>query len=100
MKLLKIEGNDGFFLNNSDNYTAVGKINKDDILRLVNLSLNNESVEIDQYNEDGIKNQAHQIIYKSLVAKLNDLINRRQEFIDESQRLYLSEYEKYRADVN
>jgi hypothetical protein len=55
-------------------------------------------VEFDDYDEKAIKNQAHQIIYKSIVQKLRTLRDRRKEFIDESARLFLEDYEKYRDD--
>lgn len=97
MKLLKIDNNLGYFRDSSDRFTPVDKITKDDLLRLVNISLEKE-VEFDDYNDDVLKNQAHQIIYKSICEKLRDLIERRQEFIDESERLYLQEYEKYRVE--
>jgi hypothetical protein len=50
--------------------------------------------------EYAIKNQAHQLIYKSIAQKLGALRKRRQEFIDESARLFLTEYEKYRKDTS
>jgi hypothetical protein len=51
---------------------------------------------MDSYDDQAIKNQAHQVIYKSIFQKLTDLRKRRQEFIDESARLFLDEYERYR----
>lgn len=98
MKLLKIEDNVGHYLANSGQYNPVDKIVKEDLLRLVNLTLQEEEVEFDEYDENAIKNQAHQIVYKSIVEKLRGLKNRKQEFIDESERLFLKEYEKYRDD--
>jgi len=47
--------------------------------------------------KESLKNQAHQIIYKSISDKLNDLHQKRNQFRDESERLYLGEYEKYKA---
>jgi len=98
MKLLKIDQNLGYYLNAENVYAPVDKITKEDLLRLVDLTLNEEDVEIDAYNENDVKHQAHQIIYKSIFEKLRDLRSRRQEFIDESERLYLQEYEKYRKE--
>jgi len=77
-------------------YETVDKIDKVILLRLVNLALD-EGFEIDEYNEKQLKNQAHQIIYKSISEKLNDLNQKRQQFSDESENLYLKEYEKYKA---
>jgi len=99
MKLLKIENNLGYYYDNQGEFATVDKITKDDILRLVNLTLDTKSeVEFDEHNDDNLKNHAHQIIYKSVFEKLQGLKKRRQEFIDESERLYLSEYERYRDE--
>ena len=97
MKLLKIESNLGYYRDNQGEFTLVDKITKEDILRLVNQTLD-EEVEFDEYNDEDLKNQAHQIVYKSISEKLRVLRERRQEFIDESERLYLQEYEKYREE--
>jgi hypothetical protein len=99
MKLLKIENDLGYYYDNQGKLATVDKITKDDILRLVNLTLDtNQEVEFDEYNNDNLKNQAHKIIYKSIFDKLQELKKRRQAFIDESERLYLSEYERYQDE--
>jgi hypothetical protein len=97
MKLLKIEGNQGLYLAESGDYNPIDKITKEDLLRLVNLTLQ-QDVGFDEYDENAVKNQAHQIVYRSVFEKLRSLRDRKQEFIDESERLYLKEYEKYRDD--
>lgn len=97
MKLLKIEGNLGYYRDDQGEFAPVDKITKEDLLRLVNLTLG-EEVEFDEYNDENLKNQAHQIVYKSIFEKLRVLRERRQEFIDESERLYLQEYERYRDE--
>ena len=96
MKTLKIESSQGHFLTEEDGYETVDKIDKTILLRLVNLALEDD-FEIDEYDEAELKNQAHQIIYKSISEKLNDLHQKRNQFRDESERLYLDEYEKYKA---
>lgn len=97
MKLLKIEDNQGHFLDDKNGFTPVDKITKEDILRLVDLTLE-EEVEFDEYDADTVKNPAHQIIYSNIYDKLNGLKDRKQEFKDESERLYLAAYDKYRED--
>lgn len=97
MKLLKISDNSGHFLNEQGNYTPIDKINKVDLLTLASRALSEEDVELDVYDENAIKNQAHQIIYKSIARKLQDLRDRRQSFEDASARIFLKEYEKYSA---
>ena len=98
MKLLKIENNLGYYRDNQGEFAPVDKITKEDILMLVNLTLGEEEIEFDEYNDENLNNQAHQIIYKSIFEKLRGLKARRQEFMDESDRLYLQEYERYRDE--
>lgn len=97
MKLLKVENGCGHFLLESGEYSPVDKISKDDLLRLVNATLSEGDVEFDAYDESLIQNHAHQVIYKSVIRKLQSLRERKQEFVDESARLYLEEYEKYKS---
>ena len=97
MKLLKIEDNHGYFLDDKNEFILVDKITKEDLLRLVDLTLA-EEVEYDEYDHEAIKNPAHQILYKSIYEKLRGLKDRKEEFKDESERLYLQEYEKYREE--
>jgi hypothetical protein len=97
MKLLKIENSCGHFRLENGDYSPVDKISKDELLRLVNLTLSEEDIEFEEYDESMIQNHAHQVIYKSVVRKLQSLRERKQEFVDESARLYLEDYEKYKA---
>lgn len=96
MKLLSIDDSKGHFLLDDGTFAEIDKISKEDLLRLVGLTLSEEDVEFDEYSEDTLKNQAHQIIYKSVLEKLSELRGRREEFVDESERLYLADYERYR----
>lgn len=98
MKLLKIEDNLGYYRDDNGKFASVDKITKDDLLRLVNLTLGEEKVDFDEYNDENLKNQAHQIVYKNIFEKLRGLSERRQAFIDESERLHLQEYERYRDE--
>ncbi len=95
MKLLKIEDDRGHFLDEKNGFTTIDKITKQDLLRLVDLTLAVE-VEFDEYDHEAIKNPAHQILYKSIYEKLRGLKDRKKDFTDESERQYLQEYEKYR----
>ena len=91
MKLLKIKSNQGLFRNNVGVYVPIDKITKKELLRLVNLALS-ETVEFDEYHAEKIQNQAHQIIYQSVYDKLMELYERKDEFLDQSERLYLQDY--------
>lgn len=96
MKLLKISDNVGQFLSEGGEYLLIDKIAKNDLLRLVNKIIDEDEVEMDLYDEQALRNQAHQVIYKSIYQKLAELRGRRQEFIDEAARLFIEDYEKYR----
>ncbi len=96
MKLLKIEDSRGHFLLEDGSSAEIDKITKEDILRLVDLTLSEEDIEYDEYSDEAVRNQAHQIVYKSVYEKLKELRSRREEFVDESERMYLADYERYR----
>lgn len=98
MKLLKTEDSKGYFYVSDEEYLPMDKLSKSALLKLVDLTLEND-IEMDEYDENEIKHQAHQVIYKSVFNKLNSLDNRKQEFIDESERMFLAEYEKYDSDL-
>ena len=94
MKLLKTDSNQGFYLADNGDYRAIDEITKEDLLRLMRIVLNDD-VEFDEFDEDVIKNQAHQVVYKSIYRNLLSLRDRKQEFVDESERLYLEDYKRY-----
>lgn len=98
MKLLKIKDNQGFFYVNDGEYLPMDKLTKDVLLKLVDITLEND-IEMDEYDDSAIKHQAHQVIYKSVFNKLLNLNERKQEYTDESERLFLAEYEKYQSDL-
>ncbi|MCC6795605.1 MAG: hypothetical protein IT366_10845 [Candidatus Hydrogenedentes bacterium] len=99
MKLLQIDNNLGLFLVGEDKYDLIENVTKDDLLRLVDLALSVD-VEFDEYDEKLVKNPAHQIIYKSVYEKLKGLQERKKAFLDESERQYLEEYEKYKNELS
>ena len=51
MKLLKVENNLGYFRTESGTYEPIDRISKDELLRLVNDTLNEDEVEFDEYDE-------------------------------------------------
>ncbi len=99
MKLLKIENDLGYFLASDGEFVVVDKLTKEHLLQLINHVVESGATEMDDFDESQLKNQAHQIIYKSVYRKLLDLKTRRKEFVDESARLFLEDYQKYRGQV-
>jgi hypothetical protein len=98
MKLLKVSDSIGHFLADDKQFRPIHQITKDDLLRLANLTLDENEIEFDEYDEQVLKNQAHRVIYKSVVQKLQDLRARRKEFADQAARLFYEEYERYRQE--
>lgn len=96
MKILKIENSQGHFRTADGSYETVDKLDKSVLLNLINLALEDD-FEVDNYDEETLRNQAHQIIYKNICEKLIDLHKKRNQFRDETERLYLDEYEKYKG---
>lgn len=96
MKLLRISEHGGQFLAANGDYNPIDKIGKDDLLRLVDSTLDKDEVEMDAYDDQAIKNQAHQVIYKSIVQKLTDLRKRRQSSSTSPHDSFWMKYEKYR----
>lgn len=95
MKVLKIDKSQGYYSVTGSKYETIDKIDKEGLLKLADLALE-DNFEIDEYDETKLQNQAHQIIYKSISEKLLELNLRKDEFKDESERLFLEEHEKYR----
>ena len=99
MKLLKISESGGQFRNKEGEFSPIDKIGKEDLLLLVHWALHEDAMTLDEYDENALKNQAHQLIYKNVAHKLSALRKRKESFLDESARLYLEDYEKYRSSV-
>jgi hypothetical protein len=94
MKVLKVEEGKGFFLNKENKYALIDEIGKDDLMFLVELTLRDE-ISMDEFNTETIKNQAHQIIYKSIYEKMKALNENKNSFRDESDRKYLDAIKRY-----
>jgi len=100
MKYLKIDDNKGYFLQQKDNtpdWIEIDRISKDNLLSLLNSAISDD-FEMDVYDEAKLANKAHQIIYKSIVEKLTELIAIKSKFKDESESYYKEALEKYGAN--
>ncbi len=94
MIYLKIENGKGHFLNESDQWIEIDQIGKEDLLSLLDKAISDE-FEMDEFDADSLQNKAHQIIYKHLYQKFNELNENKSRFKDESEQLYKSAIEKY-----
>ena len=95
MKILKIEDNNGHFCIEGEEFVSIDKLDKENLLKLVELTLSIE-IEMDDYDSDTLKNEAHRIIYRNVHKKLQELAARKDEFFDKSQREFYEIYENYK----
>ena len=84
MKYLMIDNGMGFYC--LDGSVALKKpldnITKEELLTLVELCVEKEDFEMDQYDATLVRHAAHQIIYKNIFQKLDDLRQHRVSFAD------------------
>lgn len=99
MKILKIDNGKGLFYKESDQWVEIDQIGKDELLTLLDKAISVE-FEMDEYNVDLLQNKAHQIIYKHLYQKFNELNENKSRFKDESEQLYKSAIEKYTEAIS
>ena len=95
MRILKIEGNNGHYSFDGEEFISIDKLDKESLLKLVKLSLTTE-VEMDEYDPETLKNEAHRIIYRNVHKKLDELVTRKDEFFDKSEREFYELYENYK----
>lgn len=68
----------------------IDQISKDDLLILLKLAISEESFEMDPYSTESVHNAAHQIIYKNIYQKFEDVRLHRVSFEDEMHFTELS----------
>jgi len=98
MKILEIKENKGFYSTAEGLWNPVDKLTKEELLKLLEISFSQE-ITMDEFDEEKIGNQAHQIIYKSVYEKFNELIENKDRLKDESEQLYKSSIEQYKRDI-
>jgi len=94
MKFLKIEDNKGFFSLDGKKWELIDRIDKDHLLKLLDLALSDD-FEMDEFKEENLGNQAHRIIYKNIYEKFRDLSKNKNHFRDKNEALYKEAIEKY-----
>lgn len=94
MKYLKVENCQALYSLNGTEWKTIEKIDKDDLIALLNLAVEGEFF-MDDYVDGVIKNPAHNIIYSDLFRKFNELLKKKNRFKDESESLYKDAWMKY-----
>ena len=79
---------------------TIDQLSKDDLLKLIEICMTDDSFEMDSYDETLLQNKAHQIIYKNIFQKLEDLRKQRVRFSDEKTVLYRTAINKYSVDLS
>lgn len=101
MKYLLVENGQGFY--RTDENVAkkpIDQITKEDILRLIELCLEDTTFEMDEFSLENLQHSAHYIIYKNIYSKLNDVLLKRVSFEDEMSALYKSAIDKYSLELD
>jgi hypothetical protein len=99
MKCLKIEKDRGWYTLDDKEWKEIDKIDKDDLMRLLDLAISNESFEIDDFNQEKLANQAQSIIYSNIYKKFSELLNNKTRFKDESESMYKEALDKYSKKI-
>lgn len=81
MTLLKVENNIGKFSTDGVNFIEIEKISKDDILRIFEKILNEDSIIIEESNDEDkkINSPAQKIIYDNICEKAKEIIAEKEE---------------------
>lgn len=94
MKCLKIVNGKGEFSLDGDSWKVLDDISKEDILAIVNKCLE-DCFEMDDPSKAEVHNKAHEIIYKNLYVKFDELNSQRSRFKDESENIFKDALAKY-----
>ena len=95
MKYLRINENNGEFLKENFQYETIDKIDKDNLLFLINSAVEKDDFEIEIYDSEKIKNPAQQIIYENIYKKFDELLKNKNQLKDQVDNLYKDAFEKY-----
>ena len=70
------------------------------MLTLLKIAISEESFEMDPYSTESVHNAAHQIIYKNIYQKFEDIRLHRVSFEDEKVNLYRTAINKYSSELS
>ena len=96
MKYLHINDNKGFFkINAIEELKSIDSISKDDIFKLINLLMEKEDFEMDEFKDELIQNKAHNIIYRNLYQRFLELKQEKNNIIDSTNQYFAEAFQKY-----
>lgn len=101
MTYLKIDNNKGYFRidGTSEEWTELDQISKDDLLKLIDKATK-EEFQMDEYKDELLQNPAHNIIYKNIYSKFNELLSNKTRFQDSINAMYKTAIDKYTFELS
>lgn len=101
MTYLKIDNNKGFFRidGNSEEWSELDQISKDDLLKLIDIATT-EEFQMDEYKDELLQNPAHNIIYRNIYGKFNELLSNKTRFQDSVNAMYKTAIDKYTVELS
>lgn len=95
MMILEYKENESFLFNGSETKKIL-EINKDDILKTLKYIYENDNIEIGNYDEKMIKNEAERIVYENLYKKFKDFNEKKLVLHSEINALFEEIETKYK----
>lgn len=101
MIYLKIENNKGYYRIDAskDEWVELDQIGKEDLLKLLDIATS-QDFEMEEYKAELLQNPAHNIIYKNIYGKFNELLSNKTRFQDSVNSMYKSAIDKYTIELN
>lgn len=97
MKILKYENNVSYLYVDGKNKKIL-EISKEDILKALEYIYENEDIELEEYNNEKIVNEAEKIVYENLYNKLNNFKENKPILKNEIDNLFKELEEKYKIN--
>lgn len=97
MKILKYENNVNYLYVDGKNKKIL-EISKEDILKALEYIYENEDIELEEYNNEKIVNEAEKIVYENLYNKLNNFKENKPILKNEIDNLFKELEEKYKIN--
>lgn len=85
-----------FRLKDDEDWQVISEIKGNDILRLLKLIFEDSDFRIAPYDDDNIKNEVHNIIYKNIYKQFEEIIRNKDNILDENTARYKDVIEKYK----
>ncbi len=99
MKEFEIKNNNVYFCSKNGEYKPIDSINKEELLFLINKLIDSDDFEMDEYNDELIKNEAHKIIYRNVFNKFSELMKNKKSFKDQYSGLFEAALNKYKNEI-